>query len=86
MSIATASSDPAPTHAETWWKGAAIYHIYLRSFKDSNNDGIGDACETSTFDNDPIAVPVPVPTMPTLWLILGAILIALQGGFRRRLR
>ncbi|NBR51692.1 MAG: alpha-glucosidase, partial [Alphaproteobacteria bacterium] len=42
MSIATASSDPAPTHAETWWKGAAIYHIYLRSFKDSNNDGIGD--------------------------------------------
>lgn len=42
MSTATASSDPAPNHAETWWKGAAIYHIYLRSFKDSNNDGIGD--------------------------------------------
>ncbi len=25
-----------------WWKSAVIYHIYLRSFCDSNNDGIGD--------------------------------------------
>ena len=49
---------------------------------DTDSDGIGDACETSTFDNDHLAVPVP--TVPTLWLILGAILIALQGGSRRR--
>ena len=30
---------PAPEH---WWGTALIYHIYTRSFKDSNNDGIGD--------------------------------------------
>lgn len=25
-----------------WWKGKVAYQIYLKSFKDSNNDGIGD--------------------------------------------
>ncbi len=27
---------------EKWWKDAVIYQIYPRSFKDDNNDGIGD--------------------------------------------
>ena len=27
---------------EQWWHGKVAYQIYPKSFKDSNNDGIGD--------------------------------------------
>jgi len=26
----------------TWWRGAVIYQIYLRSFLDTDSDGVGD--------------------------------------------
>ncbi|MEZ5455542.1 MAG: alpha glucosidase [Lysobacteraceae bacterium] len=28
--------------SEQWWRGAVIYQIYPRSFRDSNGDGVGD--------------------------------------------
>nr|MDJ0745068.1 alpha-amylase family glycosyl hydrolase [Xenococcaceae cyanobacterium MO_167.B27] len=30
-----------PTQSH-WWEGAVFYQIYIRSFQDSNDDGIGD--------------------------------------------
>jgi alpha-glucosidase len=36
------ASASSPQDAQPWWRGAAIYQIYPRSFADSNGDGIGD--------------------------------------------
>ena len=44
MSEPSASSNDRLAHpyARPWWKDALVYQVYVRSFADSNGDGVGD--------------------------------------------
>jgi alpha-glucosidase len=40
--MAVRSGDEVVSSGRPWWRSAAFYQIYVRSFQDSNGDGIGD--------------------------------------------
>lgn len=40
--IAEALLDRTKPQRDEWWRGAMFYEVYLRSFRDSDGDGIGD--------------------------------------------
>ncbi|WP_324012955.1 glycoside hydrolase family 13 protein [Microbacterium sp. JZ37] len=42
MTTLTATSEPTLLGEADWWRQAAVYQIYPRSFADANGDGIGD--------------------------------------------
>ncbi|CRL00644.1 CLUMA_CG013904, isoform A [Clunio marinus] len=42
VQLVTAQDDHDHDHEHDWWEHAVFYQIYPRSFKDDNNDGIGD--------------------------------------------
>jgi alpha-glucosidase len=42
LSLQTTPADARAQDPDLWWRHAAVYEVYLRSFADGNGDGIGD--------------------------------------------
>ena len=42
LEVHPGSASPVSTEGRVWWRHAAIYEIYIRSFADGNGDGVGD--------------------------------------------
>lgn len=42
ISVSFGAIFPVTKQNDEWWSNKIIYQVYLQSFKDSNNDGIGD--------------------------------------------
>jgi alpha-glucosidase len=40
--MTTAEAAQPRTGANTWWRDAVVYQLYIRSFADGNGDGVGD--------------------------------------------
>jgi maltose alpha-D-glucosyltransferase / alpha-amylase len=40
--VADINAEPKLESDELWFKNAIIYHLHVKAFADSNNDGIGD--------------------------------------------
>ena len=65
--------------ASKWWHGAVIYHVYPRSFADSNGDGIGDLPGITAHMDHVASLGVDAvwisPFFPSLGIILCVLLM-----------